>query len=175
MFSFMSSYSCLNDIVSTLDLTLSSTKVSDYCNQVLRAYFCNYAYPGCDPSNKSPIGICHKNCMKYLFGGKCEKEITTLVNFALSFEGIHFVRQCNNTLMFLNDSGFVTNENSASDVNITLNRDVCNNISGIYSLKCHSYNGKGSQSVESPNRGHRWNRLFCRRGCQKCAIIWGLE
>lgn len=139
----MSSYSCLNDIVSTLDLALSSTKVSDYCNQVLRAYFCNYAYPGCDPSNKRPIGICHKSCMKYLLGDKCENEITTLVNLALSFDDIHFVRQCNNTLMFLNDSGFVTDENSASDVNITLNRDVCNNISGIL-LKCHSYNGKGS-------------------------------
>lgn len=128
LYLYFSDYACLNDLIDMLDVAVISTKISEFCEQVLRAYVCNYVYPGCTMSerNDRPQGICHEDCNRYLLGESCQTEFLFLENLAENSGEFGFQRQCNNTLMFVSEAGLNVSTSEGQN---------CTQISGIFETR----------------------------------------
>ncbi len=124
LYHFLEDYSCLNNNLYILENTLAASTATTFCKTLLRAYVCNYAYPACDPDTNEPIGICTGNCLDFFFGTVCSSEVDVLVTFSGQTSGFKFLEQCNNTLVFVKDSGL----RSVNTVNQS--QEECVNISG---------------------------------------------
>ena len=94
---------------------------SPFCMDLIRAYTCNYVYPGCSNETGLPQGICTEECQRYVLGDVCSGEFNTLET--VTSNGIlTFRRQCDNTLLLLEDFDVDTTE---------VNQCDCMNITGI--------------------------------------------
>ena len=85
-----------------------------------RAYTCNYMYPGCNIETGLPQGICKEECKKYVLNSVCYGEFNTLEDVTRSVGRFRFTRQCENTLLLLQDTGIDTEGIDYEDcINIT--------------------------------------------------------
>ena len=114
-------------VLTILDRTSDSARYSPACSEFVRAYVCNYVYPKCDPATGNPEGVCTGDCITYVLNDDCRVEFTDLENVATT-GGFTFLRQCNNTLIFVEQfiPDFVYNPNE------------CINISGETYMLCVS-------------------------------------
>ena len=98
-----------NFLLTLLDTSVESSTTSPACLEVVRAYTCNYIYPRCDPTTGSYQGICTGDCIRYVLSNNCRAIFDTLEIFAGNSGEITFTRQCNNTLINLEQymPGFV--------------------------------------------------------------------
>ena len=71
------------------------------CIQDVRTFVCNYVYPKCDPVTGNYQGICTGDCIDFILNEACDRELGDLEFFASTSEVFTFSRQCNNTLIFL--------------------------------------------------------------------------
>ena len=90
------------------------------CIQEVRTFLCNYVYPKCDPVTGNYQGICTQDCIDIVLNETCNREFGDLEFFASTTDVLTFSRQCNNTLIFL--------EQFMPD--FVYNPDDCFNISG---------------------------------------------
>ena len=99
----------------------TSPLASPFCMDLTRAYTCNYVYPGCSNETGLPQGICMEECQRYVLSDVCTGEFGTLETVTRDTGKLLFRRQCNNTLLFLQDYGIDTENisHSADCVNIT--------------------------------------------------------
>ena len=89
----------LSTKITILDTALEESGVDEYCHNVLIAYVCNYASPGCNITNGEPQGICKEDCVT-ISSGQCADLFKQLPQI-LAFEGFVFDSQCENTLSTL--------------------------------------------------------------------------
>ena len=101
---------------------MTSPLSSPYCMDVVRDYTCNYVYPGCSNETGLPQGICTEECQTYVASNICGGEFNTLATVT-STGRLTFRRQCDNTLLLLEDFGVSTSE---------VNQCDCINITGMY-------------------------------------------
>ena len=104
----------------------TSTSVTSYCMDLIRAYTCNYFYPGCNNDTGLPQGICKAECERYVLNDVCKGEFRTLEQVSNSVDRLTFVRQCDNPLLLLQDYGIGGEQVDQSD---------CFNITGEAILK----------------------------------------
>ena len=110
----------LKSDLSVLDATLDLSTSSPYCMDLIRAYTCNYVYPGCNNATGLPQGICKEECERYVLADLCKDEFNSLVTTTESPGRPTFTRQCDNTLLFLQDFGINRSDFDACDCyNIT--------------------------------------------------------
>ena len=93
----------LSEDLAFLDITLEKSDVPQYCRPAVRAYTCNSVYPGCNPLNQQPQGICEKDCVSITKGEECKKYFRDYAMIA-KIGGFPFELQCNFTLKFLETS-----------------------------------------------------------------------
>lgn len=90
-----------------------------YCKDLLRAYLCNYVYPGCSNVTGLPQGICKEDCRRYVLSDACIG-FSVLEQVTHSIGRLTFTRQCDNTLLLLQDYDINTGNIDHSDCfNIT--------------------------------------------------------
>ena len=124
---FLKDYSCLNDLLQDLhDALRASPMIEPICNETLTGYFCNYVYPGCDPESEInlPIGICQGDCIKYVLGEQCKFQIDFLAGLGMTTGDFNFPVQCDNTLLFVEDSG----------LSVNASEDNCTSLSSKYDI-----------------------------------------
>ena len=80
---------------------IASPFATPYCIDVIRAYTCNYVYPGCNNETNLPQGICREECERYVLTDICSSEFNSLVRATESTGRSIFIRQCENTLLHL--------------------------------------------------------------------------
>ena len=103
-----------------LDRALGTSPLSSpYCMDVVRDYTCNYVYPGCSNETGLPQGICTEECQTYVTSSVCSGEFNTLATVTDTGR-LTFRRQCDNTLLLLEDFDINTSEvNQCDCINIT--------------------------------------------------------
>ena len=90
---------------------------------LIRAYTCNYVYPGCSNETGLPLGICTEECQRYVLTSVCIEEFGTLETVTSATGKLAFRRQCDDTLLLLRGYGIDTENISHSDcINITGNK-----------------------------------------------------
>ena len=103
-------YEKLKNDLFLLNQALAASAASPFCRDLVRSYTCNYVYPGCNEDTGMPRGICRGECERYVLTDVCRSEFETLVR-ATSQEGTFtFTRQCNNTLMLVQELTFDPND-----------------------------------------------------------------
>ena len=109
-----------------LDLAFEVSAVNTFCNEVVRGYFCNYVYPGCEPGDGDfanisiPVGVCEENCIEYFLGERCSSEFGTLSLLGEATMEFRIPLQCEDRLLFVSDQGLD---------DFPVNNDTCLNIS----------------------------------------------
>ena len=98
-------YSKLSGDLSLLDATLRTSVASRFCRDLLRSYTCNYVYPGCNNQTGLPQGICQEECKRYVLSDVCKVPFNSLARVTAVNGMIIFTRQCNNTLLLLQEFG----------------------------------------------------------------------
>ena len=88
---------------------------------LIRDYTCNYVYPGCSNETGLPQGICREECQRYVLTNECKGEFNTLEQVTTTIGRLTFQRQCDDTLLLLQDYGIDTENVTRSD---------CTNITG---------------------------------------------
>lgn len=109
-------------------LTVTSTDiVPQNCKDVIRSLTCAAVYPGCNPDNDLPQGLCEDECVEYVIAGECAKPILNSAQLAAaSGNPVSFsFLECNTPL------GFVE-EHDASFINSSLDIENCINISSKF-------------------------------------------
>ena len=102
-----------------------SPLASPYCMDLIRDYTCNYVYPGCSNETGLPQGICMEECQRYVLNDVCSGEFNTLATVT-SAARLTFRRQCDNTLLLLENFDINTSEvNQCDCINIT---GIANNV-----------------------------------------------
>lgn len=103
-----------------LNAALATSPLSSpYCMDVVRDYTCNYVYPGCNNETDLPQGICTEECQTYVASNVCSGEFNTLATVTDTGR-LTFRRQCDNTLLLLEDFDISTSEiNQCDCINIT--------------------------------------------------------
>ena len=97
----------------------SGASATPFCNELLRAYTCNYVYPGCSNETGLPQGICTEECQRYVLTDVCGRQFNTLVQTTQDI-GSAFTRQCDNTLYLLQEYGIDSNDfDHLNCINIT--------------------------------------------------------
>ena len=90
-----------------LDATGLETDASEFCVDTVRAYVCNYVYPGCNSMTGQPQGICQDECIRFAGPGSlCREFVDLLISLAASTRIFTFEVMCNFTLRFLEVEGF---------------------------------------------------------------------
>ncbi len=107
----------LQDTLQRFSNYVQMQAVSNYCEEVVMSYVCNYVYPGCDDSQEVPVGICREECVQFVARGECMDIFERLESAATLVETFHIDTQC----MSLNRYGF----------NHTADPLECFNISGM--------------------------------------------
>ena len=116
----------LEQLNTLLEVTDESV-ISEECKDVIRTFTCAYVYPGCNPVNGLPEGLCEDQCIDYIFNGGCSESFIYVVTLALEAdnEQVFPIRtfECDNPLQFVltRDSSFI---NSSHDI------DNCIKLSG---------------------------------------------
>ena len=99
-----------------LNAALDTSPISSpFCMDLTRAYTCNYVYPGCSNETGLPQGICTEECQRYIVSDVCGGEFGTLETVTMSTGKLSFKRQCDDTLLLLQDFGIDTENISHSD------------------------------------------------------------
>jgi hypothetical protein len=102
----------------------TSPLASPFCMNLTRAYTCNYVYPGCSNETGLPQGICTDECQTYVLSDVCKGEFNTLESVTSTVRKLTFKRQCDDTLLLLQDYGIDTENISRSDcINIMGKKD----------------------------------------------------
>lgn len=114
-------YEQLKGDLGLLNAALETSPLSSsYCMDLIRAYTCNYVYPGCSNETGLPQGICTEECQRYVLTDVCTGEFGTLETVTTSTGKLAFRRQCDDPLFLLRDYGINTENISRSDcINIT--------------------------------------------------------
>ena len=103
---------------------VSAAGSTPFCNELLRAYTCNYVYPGCSNETGLPQGICTEECQRYVLSNVCRWQFNSLVQSTRNI-GSAFTRQCHNTLFLLQEYGIDGDDFDPFDcINITGERVV---------------------------------------------------
>ena len=105
--------------LNVLDAAQQSSNTPEYCQGVLRAYVCNYAYPGCNTMNGEPRGICEEDCIT-VSTGECKTFFNNIPVIAGS-AGFVFDPRCDNTLI---------NLQTVYNQNFTYNSQDCTSVQG---------------------------------------------
>lgn len=109
-------------------LTVTSTDiVPQNCKDVIRSLTCAAVYPGCNPDNDLPQGLCKDECVEYVISGECAQPIMNSAELAAaSGNPVPFsFLECDTPL------GFVE-EHDASFINSSLDIENCINISSKF-------------------------------------------
>ena len=93
----------------------TSSIASPFCMDLTRAYTCNYVYPGCSNETGLPQGICMEECERYVVSDVCSGEFRSLETITETIGKLSFKRQCDDTLLLLQDFGINTENISHSD------------------------------------------------------------
>ena len=88
-------------LLTILDSSVESSTTTPACLEVVRAYTCNYIYPKCDPATGNYQGVCTDDCIKYVLSDNCRAIFDTLAAISETSGAITFTRQCDNTLINL--------------------------------------------------------------------------
>ena len=116
--------------LSLLDAVLKSSS-KEYvvaCQEVMRAFVCNYVYVGCNPSTSLPQGVCKQDCINYAIEGDCKNAFQRIILLAENFgEGFTFILDCEDPLWNVK----IMNPEL---VNITMDPNSCISLSGKYYL-----------------------------------------
>ena len=99
----------------------TSPLATPYCMDLIRAYTCNYVYPGCSSETGLPQGICTEECQAYVLTDVCSGEFNTLETVTRSTGKLAFQRQCEDPLMLLREFGITENTANSGCINITGN------------------------------------------------------
>lgn len=90
-----------------LDAAGMQTDASAYCIDTIRAYVCNYVYPGCNSVTEQPQGICQDECNHFAGPNSfCRRFLDQLVSLSANTGIFTFEITCNFTLRFLEIEGF---------------------------------------------------------------------
>lgn len=100
IFNFTTQFVSLRSSLDLLNNALSTAPATDFCKESVRAYVCNYVYPGCNPFTGLPQGTCIPECQFYL--KECRREFNTLIHVIETSEqfSIAFDQECINTVAF---------------------------------------------------------------------------
>ena len=125
LFDYREEYGSLIGNLTVLNNALDSApNVTPFCAKLLRAYTCNYVYPGCNNETGLPQGICRRECQRYVLTDVCRRQFNTLVRNTQNI-GSTFTRQCDNTLFLLQEYGIGADDFDPLDcTNITGERVV---------------------------------------------------
>ena len=108
------------DLQLLYDGSQSLSLANSYCMDLLRAYMCNYVYPGCSYVTGLPQGICKEECSRYVLDSGCPG-FAAVEGVSNSLQRLSFTRQCDDTLIFLRDYDINTE---------SIGRGDCFNITG---------------------------------------------
>jgi hypothetical protein len=121
LFDYREEYQSLIGNLIQLNNALEATaSIAPFCTRLLRAYTCNYVYPGCNNETGLPQGICTAECQRYVLTNVCRQQFIRLERNTQN-TGTTFTRQCQNTLFLLQEYGIGANDFDRSD---------CTNITG---------------------------------------------
>ena len=125
LFDYREEYGSLVGRLTTLNNALESAAgAGPFCTKLLRAYTCNYVYPGCNNETGLPQGICTEECQRYVLTDVCRRQFNSLVQNTRNI-GSAFTRQCDNTLFLLQEYGIDADDFDHLDcINITGERVV---------------------------------------------------
>lgn len=99
-----------------LNAALETSPISSpFCMDLIRAYTCNYVYPGCSNETGLPQGICIEECQRYVLTDVCSGEFGTLEVVTSSTGKLAFERRCDNPFLPLRGYGIDTENISNSD------------------------------------------------------------
>ena len=106
-------------VLTLLDGTALNGGYQPACIEFVRAYICNYVYPKCNLATGNPEGVCTGDCITYVLNDDCRFIFNDLQTIAAATsDGFPFSRQCNNTLVFLEQliPDFVYNPNECINI-----------------------------------------------------------
>ena len=99
-----------------LNAALETSPISPpFCMDLIRAYTCNYVYPGCSNETGLPQGICTEECQRYVLTDVCSGEFRTLEVVTSSTGKLAFERRCDDPLLLLRGYGIDTENIPNSD------------------------------------------------------------
>ena len=99
-----------------LNAALETSPISPpFCMDLIRAYTCNYVYPGCSNETGLPQGICTEECQRYVLTDVCSGEFGTLEVVTSSTGKLAFERRCDDPLLLLRGYGIDTENIPNSD------------------------------------------------------------
>ena len=110
----------LNQMDVLLEVTTTDV-VLDECKDVIRILVCAFVYPGCNPENGLPEGLCLDECLDYLFQGACAESFTNAVQLGLqsTTDNTFPIRsfECDNPLQYVVtwDSTFINSSHDADN------------------------------------------------------------
>ena len=116
IYNYTMEFVTLKQSLDLLNNALSTAQGSLYCMDVLRAYVCNYVYPGCNSFNGLPQGICTPECERYVHN-ECARDFNTLFQVIQVTDQtlITINDECDNTVEFTG----VMNQDPSDCFNIT--------------------------------------------------------
>ena len=125
LYDYREEYGSLVGRLATLNNVLESgAAAAPFCTRLLRAYTCNYVYPGCNNKTGLPQGICTEECQRYILTNVCRLQFVRLEQSTQDI-GSSFTRQCDNTLFLLQEYGIGADDFDRLDcINITGERVV---------------------------------------------------
>ena len=123
LYNYRDDYEAFSSMLMLLNGTLETSSVPLNCREEIRAYVCNYVYPGCNPLTGQPEGICENDCITYAVEGKCERFFADIVEIATRTGIFKFEIDCNYTLRFLQ---------TEFHQDFVYDPSTCWNISGMY-------------------------------------------
>ena len=120
LFHYREEYQSLTRTLTQLNNALeAAARVTPFCTRLIRAYTCNYVYPGCSNETGLPQGICTEECQRYVLTNVCRQQFISLERNTQNI-GSAFTRQCDNTLFLLQEYGITTDDFDRRDcINIT--------------------------------------------------------